>query len=136
VPTVDAELEGEGERGIRDASERTQHPALVVLLGGGHAGPQEELAAVAVDVGREQRHALRLKCLLDPRHEGVEALAEHLVPLVAQDRVGPREADERDRRDAVLRVRWARCEVLPKGHGEKGAQEGLIGVRHRGAKGG
>ena len=125
VTAVDAELQRQGQAGIRDVAQRAHHAPLVVLLGHRHARAEEELAAVGVDVRGEQRDALGVEGLLHPADEGVQRAAERLGALLREDGVGAREADEADRRDAVLRVGWPGSEVGAELDREERVQEGV-----------
>ncbi len=66
VSTVDADLHRERWIGVDEPPQGPQHPALVVLARLRHSRSEEELAAVAVQVGGEQGHSLAIEAGLCP----------------------------------------------------------------------
>ncbi len=100
VAAVDARLQHEGEWRREDATQCPQHPVLVVLGRRRRPGRAEDLAAVDVDVDREQRDLLDVEGLLDHPDELVERRCDGLHAGVEQFTQAT-EADERDRRDAM-----------------------------------
>ena len=127
MAAVDAELEGEGEVGVGDPAQGAHHSALVVLARDGDARAEEELAPVAVEVGGQEGHALGGQGCLDDGDRLVERLGEGAGTPGREEVVGSREPDERDGRDAVLRIGGTGSEVVPELVGEEGAQEGRVG---------
>jgi len=122
VAAVHPELKGQRQVGVGDPAQCPQHPPLVVLAGMRHAGAQEELAAVAVDVGREEGHALVCEDGLERGERRSERLGDRVRTLLVQQRVGSGEANEGDAGDAVLRLGWTRLEHPAERAGEETAQ--------------
>ncbi len=122
VPAGHPELQRQWQAGIRHPPQRTQHRALVVGAGAGHPRAEEELAAVGVEVGRQQRDALGVEGRLDRAHQLVQQLGEGLRARLRENLVRAREPHEGDGRDPVLGVGGAGREVLAQGHREERRQ--------------
>ena len=131
VAPVHAQLQRERQAGVRDAAQRPQHATLVVLARDRDTRPEEELAAVGVDVRGEQGDALHVERLLDAGDELVQRVAEGLVPLLVEDRVRPREADERDGGHPVFGVRRAGGEVLAELDRKERSEQAVVPRRYR-----
>ena len=65
MPAIHTHLYRQRQLRIGDATQCTQHYPFVVFLRERHAGAKEELAAVAIDVDRQQCHAFRVEMRLN-----------------------------------------------------------------------
>ena len=92
----------EPRRGVEHLPHGPHEPALVVVLRVGNTSRQQHLEAVAVEVAREERDALAVRCPLDDPHDLVEVRGEGVRATVGQHVVGALEAHEPDRGDPVL----------------------------------
>ncbi len=102
VAAVDADLDGELRVGVDDAPHGAQHASVVVVLGGGNTGGEDQLAAVLVEVGGEQRDARLVDRRLGDRHDLVERGRHAVGPGRFQQRIDTLELDESDRCDTML----------------------------------
>ena len=77
---MDADADRDRQVGIDDRAQREQHALLVVAGRSGRAGGQDQLAAVGVDVGGEERDLLRLGRRLDDATSRCRASAAASAP--------------------------------------------------------
>ena len=101
VAAVEADAQREVARAFDDRTHRAQHALLVVVRGLRRAGDQDHLAPVGVDVGREERDAVRARSLLHRTDERIQTFRCNGRILFEQP-VDPAVVHERDRRLAVL----------------------------------
>jgi hypothetical protein len=80
---------------VGDAARGADDALLVLALGLGRPGDEDDLAAVAVDVGLEERHAVLVGHLLRTRDERLERVRELVRPARFEHLVDTAEVDER-----------------------------------------
>ena len=112
VATVHADAHRQLLVGIDDGTGRAQHAALVVLSRDRNAGGEDHLAAVRVEVGREERHRLRLDRALYRRDHLIERLRHGVGAVRRQEGIDTLELDETDGRVTVLALDIVRTQVL------------------------
>ena len=108
---VDADLHRQRQLGVEDAPHREQHALLVVARDLGRAGGEYQLAAVAVEVGGEQRHVLRFGGHLHHVHQLVQRVRGGIDALLGDQCVDALVAQEGDRHRPVFRRAGAREHV-------------------------
>ncbi len=96
VSAIHADLQRQRQPRVGDAAQRAQHHAFVVFVGERHAGAYEEFAAIAVDVDREQRHALGVETVLHRADGDLQRLCEFVSAMLLQKSIGAGETDEGD----------------------------------------
>ncbi len=116
------------DRGLRvgDLPQGEQHPLLVVAARVGRSRHQDDLAAVAVHVGAQERDAVAVGGLLDGGDEPVERERREVSLVVREHLVHPLEVDERDRDLPMLGVRPSLQEMLADRDRDAGRE--LVGV--------
>ena len=117
MAAIHADLQRQRQPRVGDAAQRAQHHAFVVFVGERHAGAHEELAAIAVDVDREQRHALGVETVLHRANGGLQRLCELVSAMLLQKSIGAGETDEGDANDPMFGFGCARevfAELLRK----------------------
>jgi hypothetical protein len=119
---VYADAEGEPAVSVGDAAHRAEHAFLVVAHGAGHAGNEDDLPAVVVDVGPEERHAVLVGRDLRVGDELAQRVGDVLGPLTLEQLVGAVEVEERDRGLPVLRVLASGEQVGPDGGGDEAGE--------------
>ncbi len=109
---VDPDAQRQDADAVHDAPGRTEHPLLVVVRAARRAGGEHDLAAVAVDVGLEERHVVPRRRLLHVADRLVEGGREGVRTLLRQQRVRPGELHERHGDLPVLGVAGRLLQVL------------------------
>ena len=111
VAAIDADLHAEAKRSVSDATQGAQHASLVVVARGRHPGDEDDLAAVVVEVAREERDPLGVDRRLDRGDGLVENSRRRLRSFVGEQIVHALVFDEGDRRQTVLGFDGRRPEV-------------------------
>lgn len=101
-PVVHAGAQRERAVVVHDLVHRREHPRLVVAGGARRAGHDDELAAVGVHIGREQRHLVGGDRGLGARQQGAQGLEDAVTALALEEAVDAGEAHEADGDAAVL----------------------------------
>ena len=122
VSTIHAQLHRQRSPSIDHATQRSEHATFVVLARERHARSEEELAAVAVEVGREESDTLRDECLFEHRQRVVQCLGHHIRSLGRQHHVGAREPSEANGCHLVLGLGHGRVEMLAESNRQERAQ--------------
>ena len=118
---------GESESAIRRSARSIRPSSSSNEVG--MPGAEEELAAVAVEVGGQQADRLGGQRLLDQADGPVQRLGQDVRARARQQGVGAGELDERDAGDPVLGVGDARVEVLAQLVREQPADPLAVDVR-------
>ena len=95
---------GSARSPLDDAAQGAQHPLLVLAGGARHARGEDDLAAVLVDVGTEERDAVLLGRDRAASSTSSSSASASAAGRRLGERVDPVEVHERDRCDAVLRI--------------------------------
>ena len=109
--TADADREWQLRVGVDRGSDRAQHPLHVVLRHARRAGDQDDPRSVAIDVALEEADLVLGRGVLHRLHHLCDGRRRGRRPLALHERVGPREADERDGRLPMLGLGDIRREV-------------------------
>src|SRR4030095_8850248 len=99
---VHADAYRKGRVGVHDGRQAEQHPAVVVTEGGRGARHQDDLASIVIDVGAEERDAVRLRGSLCTGHQLVQSGREDVDAMRYDKLVDAVEVDEGYRRGPVL----------------------------------
>ena len=125
---MDADPDGKRQLARDDLREREQHPLFVVASDLRCTAGQDELAAVRIDVGGEERHALLLDRGLDESHQSMQGFGRRLRTALVDQRVGTLEADECNR-DRTMLGRSAAAQHVRANRGRQAAHQRLRGHR-------
>ncbi len=125
VTAVHADPDRQRELRVLQAPHRAEHPALVVAVRDGHAGREDDLPAVAIDVGGEERDALRVGGCLRRVHELVDRTRSRTRARRRDEVVDAVEVHEADGRGAVLRFDRPVTQVLAQRDRHRGRDVGL-----------
>ena len=119
-----------------DPAQADQHPLLVVAHPAWYPRHQDDLAAVVVDVGPEERDLVLLDRRLHGPDDGVEPFGQIARAPALHDPVGAVEVEEGHRRGAVLGFPSALQEMVADGGRNIGSEIDPPGVRGRDGQGG
>ena len=128
---VDADAQAQGKLLGGDLTQGEQHPLLVLAGPSGHARHQDDLAAVVVDVGPEERDVVLLGGHLYPADDDVEPFGQVARAVLLDDGIGAVEVEEGDRGDAVLGFAAPFEQVLPDRRGNVAGQIDAVELGRR-----
>ena len=111
MAAVDPDLQREAGVGVGQASDGAEHPAFTVLASGRNPCGDDDLAAVAVDVGGQERQLLGVDGLLRSPDHALERRGHRLGAAVGHQGIDAREPDEPHRRRPVLLLDLAAGQV-------------------------
>ncbi len=80
---VDADLYRDRREPIDDRAHRPQHPFLVGPRGRRRTGREDDLAAIAIDIGGKERDTELVRGLLGDCDQRVELVAQRIAPVSA-----------------------------------------------------
>ena len=112
-PPADADLDRQRAGTVQHPPGDAQHPLLVVVRTPRRPGREHDLAAVAGEVGLEERHVVVRAGALDVEHHLVQGGRERVGPFRTQQLVGSREPHERHRDHPMLWLPDAGEHVCP-----------------------
>ena len=92
-----------------------EHALLVVAGGRRSAGRKDDLAAIAIDIGSEERHAVAVGRFLYVAHQLLQRECSRPHPLLGDEQVHAVVVEESHRYLAMLRLDEARPEVRADG---------------------
>ncbi len=118
VAHVDAHAHRQPAGPLHDHARRPKHPLRIVAGARGCAGGEHDLAAVAVEVGLEERHLVVGHGVGDGADAVVERLGGRFGALLGEQAVGAGERHERDRDVPVLGLARSLQQVVADRDGE------------------
>ena len=119
---VHADAHPEPAGAVGDVAHRAEHPLFVVTHRARDAGDEDDLAAVVVDVGAEERDLVLVGRALHVGDELVERFGDVGRAFALEELVGAVEVEERDGRLTVLRVLAAGQQVRADRGGDVAAR--------------
>ena len=126
---VYADLQGERLIRLDDAAQGTGHLLVVVATTDGDSGSEDDLAAVAVDVTREEGDVELIGGVLDRTHERVDGVLRGIGSGFLDQAIDAIEMDEGDERVAMLALGDVGFEMVAQ---DRGGDEALGAIRFDG----